>query len=622
MTIKKKIVMYFSFVVCMITVLTVETNAYDITEVSYIWEYLEKDDFITAGLRSLGWFANQTIGMLLNLCYDTFTSIATWDILSLPIVGNIIVNLDTLLPYILVITIIVVTVIRVMDFQNMMKIFANILIVGALLATFSHVLVLVDGLKNAGLSEAANVVGVSDYKMTDVLLAENTVDVKKSLDSGSVQFLDKADVEHFQHDLRLDKSDLNEEIVRQNPDGSYETVSLSDGLFGIGQVHFFRYKTDYWSLNVTMLVSVIVYIMASFKMGYLLAQWLQENLFGVLLMVKGIWDYRSVGKIFKSILSTVFAQIEVYFMMLFFSFFCSNVISSETLDNWMAKAIVIYAMGMMIISGSGFINDALGIDDGSNFILRSMIVGKRTSQAVRAPMRAIGGVAGTVGGVGSAILDPINRRLLSSFHTANTGQKVDQSDQNTDLNITPPMPPAIMGNKPDDQYKADGTTAQNQKPTGRNTPSNMMSRPYGINGDTNNNVNMGNNGTPNDGGIDETSQKNTPPYNTNHDMKNVFNTSDCANDLKEKYSESLNQENKRTVDNVNANQPKNHQSMIKTNTSGTVSHNPDHVKKMEMISKGYTGTSNDKSNCNNQYISTKNEMDDLINSLNEWDKQR
>ena len=133
---------------------------------------------------------------------------------------------------------------------------------------------------------------------------------------------------------------------------------------------------------------------------------------------------------------------------------------------------------------------------------------------------------------------------------------------------------------------------------------------------------MGNNGTPNDGGIDETSQKNTPPYNTNHDMKNVFNTNDCANDLKEKYSESLNQENKGTVDNVNANQPKNHQSMIKTNTSGTVSHNPDHVKKMEMISKGYTGTSNDKSNCNNQYISTKNEMDDLINSLNEWDKQR
>ena len=209
MTIKKKIIMYFSFVVCMITVLTVESHAYDITEVSYIWEYLEKDDFITAGLRSLGWFANQTIGMLLNLCYDTFTSIATWDILSLPIVGNIIVNLDTLLPYILVITIIVVTVIRVMDFQNMIKIFANILIVGALLATFSHVLVLVDDLKNAGLSEAANVVGVSDYKMTDILLAENTVDIKKSLDSGSVQYLDKADVEHFQHDLRLDKSDLN-----------------------------------------------------------------------------------------------------------------------------------------------------------------------------------------------------------------------------------------------------------------------------------------------------------------------------------------------------------------------------------------------------------------------------
>ena len=117
-------------------------------------------------------------------------------------------------------------------------------------------------------------------------------------------------------------------------------------------------------------------------------------------MIKGVWDVHSVGKIFKSILSTVFAIIEVYFMMLLFSYFCANIMSSTEIANWMGKAILIYAMGMMIIAGSGFINDSLGIDDGSNFILRNLIVGRKLSQAGKAPFKAVSKVAaaGIIGG--------------------------------------------------------------------------------------------------------------------------------------------------------------------------------------------------------------------------------
>lgn len=98
---------------------------------------------------------------------------------------------------------------------------------------------------------------------------------------------------------------MDEDITDKNPDGTYNTESLSDGLWGIGEVHFYRYKTDYWALNVTTLISLIIYLLASFKMAYLLSQWVQENIFGGILMIKGVWNVQSVGKIFKSILSTV-----------------------------------------------------------------------------------------------------------------------------------------------------------------------------------------------------------------------------------------------------------------------------------------------------------------------------
>ena len=55
MTRKKKIIVVCSFLVCL-SILAIQVNAYDVTEVDYIWDYLEKDTFFTDALRGLGWF--------------------------------------------------------------------------------------------------------------------------------------------------------------------------------------------------------------------------------------------------------------------------------------------------------------------------------------------------------------------------------------------------------------------------------------------------------------------------------------------------------------------------------------------------------------------------------------
>lgn len=618
MTRKKKIIIGSIFVALSIMILVVKVNAYDVTEVEYIWDYLEKDTFFTDALRGLGWFIYVTSGAFLDLCYETFTSIAKFNILEIPIVDTVIKNLDTLTPYILVITVAVVLVVRLFDIKNIGKVFINMVVVAMLMATFSHILVLVDDLKTVGIEESANVIGVEDYRISDSLLADNTVDVKKSLDNGSVQYLSKDDVTNFHHDLRLSKDYLDEDIVDRNEDGTYNTESLSDGIWGIGDVHFYRYKTDYWALNITAIVSIVVYIMASFKMGYLMAQWLQENIFGGALMIKGVWDIHSLGKIFKSILSTVFAIIEVYFMMLFFSYYCANVMSNSELTNWMSKVILIYAMGMMIIAGSGFINDSLGIDDGSNFMLRSLIVGRRMSQAAKAPFRMASNAA-AAGVTGIKAVSSGTSQIGSHLSSRYAGLLSNVSNMNA-----PESPPAFRSS-PAPAYDSNGNenhvsvphTRENDKPLRNIEPYKGTTPNYSKNTNESN-------GNPN------TSESLSEDNFTN--SKN-----DSLNDLKDKYNESNLQEKKYFNSNVaTANEMYKGagRDMLKNSRSGgnssnvstgsknnTVSANPEHVKRMNDIANGNIGKNEPESMENEHRYPTAEELDDMIESLNEWDQK-
>lgn len=719
MTRKKKIITVFSFLLCFFVIGVVKVSAYDVTKVGYIWDYLEKDTFFTGALRGVGWFLYATTGTLLDLCYDTFTAIAKFDVLDIPIVDQIIKNLDVLSPYILTITAGVVLVVRLFDIKNISKVFINMLVVTMLMATFSHVITLIADVKDVGIAEAANVIGVNDYKISDALLADNTVDLKKSLDNGSVQYLDKNNVPEFRHDLRLSKDYLDEDITDKNPDGTYNTESLSDGLWGIGEVHFYRYKTDYWALNVTTLISLIIYLLASFKMAYLLSQWVQENIFGGILMIKGVWNVQSVGKIFKSILSTVFAIIEVYFMMLFFSYFCANIMASESLTNWLAKVIIIYAMGMMIIAGSGFINDSLGIDDGSNFMLRSLVVGRRLSQAAKAPLKMASNAVSTGAAGIQAVGSGMNQfgNYMNSRYAGLLRNVSDMGESN--MPSTPPPLPTNRSN-PTPMYGKSGHVSKPMTPHTRDIHQGMTNQNL-YNGETakytkddikatvndkeasveaapndfisdlkdkyndslyaqdqqhmeqknvdtgvepmdtvatdintidSNIMNTGtvdknafdtdimdinalDTGTMNlntvDSNVTDTSALNSNSLNINAMNSNMMNAHGLnasrhgsnVNDMR--YATG--KENNPFIDN-NKTPIKNHSAYLPYAKNDTVSINPEHVKRMSAITNGKVGTEIPEQNVSNagvekehRYLNAE-EMDDLINSLNEWDQQK
>ncbi len=245
---------------------------------------------------------------------------------------------------------------------------------------FTLVLTFMTTLKNDLITESDNIVGKGIYTISENLLADNTVDILTSMDEGKVVHLEPKQVKYYDHSERMTKDNLGEIITGINDDGTYEKEKVANGLFGNGDERYYRYRTDYVNVNITILASIVIYLLAMFKMAYLLWQWFQVNIFGKIAMAKGFNDFQQVGGVFSSALKTLMAQVIMYFSMLCFSFLCSEIMTTTKLSNWLVKDILIFGIGMAIVVGSGFINEYLGIDDGSGFALKSIFMGGRLAR--------------------------------------------------------------------------------------------------------------------------------------------------------------------------------------------------------------------------------------------------
>lgn len=100
-----------------------------------------------------------------------------------------------------------------------------------------------------------------------------------------VVHLEPKQVKYYDHAERMTKDDINEIITGINDDGTYEKETVANGLFGNGDERYYRYRTDYVNVNITILASIIIYLLAMFKMAYLLWQWFIKSFLSVVIKV-------------------------------------------------------------------------------------------------------------------------------------------------------------------------------------------------------------------------------------------------------------------------------------------------------------------------------------------------
>ncbi|MEG1638760.1 MAG: hypothetical protein RR274_04395, partial [Erysipelotrichaceae bacterium] len=333
---------------------------------------LEYDEVFTSITRTLGYWIYNTLRMFSGMCESGFNSLAQYDIMQLEVIQNIKVNMDFVLYSVLFIGFIIVVLIRMFNLENQFKTIFNVAISLVFISIFVVVLGIMTNVKTALISEIDNVVGKTNNEMiAEKMYKADTVDLLKSIKANKLVYLkdiEGLNLDYHDNSIRIKKADLNEKIIGVNDDGSYEIETLQDGVFGYGDVRYYRYRTDYFALNITLGITIIIYIFAMFKMSYLLYQWLQVNLFGTLAMGQGFMDFKKVSITYKSALMTLVGEAILYFSMMLFSPLSNAIMLEGALNgNWLLQAILIFTIGMAIVMGTGFINDKLGVDDGSQF---------------------------------------------------------------------------------------------------------------------------------------------------------------------------------------------------------------------------------------------------------------
>lgn len=413
--------------------LTTSIYAFDLNDISKeVYDVLEKDEVITDIFRQMGGFLYGMLGTLLNLAEEGFTQIVKFDFFSTQngnqigtTLQQIFNNIDVILYSLLFAAFCIIVLIKTLQFENHLKTLYNVCLVMMVITMFGSLFTLMNDSKDALVDITGEIFkSGEDLTMADELFLKNTIDCQESLSQNKIVYLDElgfdADqLSYLDWNIRLSKDGdlgLNQywDLQVENGVTQKEAINLADGLFGVGAVSYYRYVPNWNNINITCFVSVIIYCLAIFKAAYLSWQWVTFYLFGRIGVAKGMWDASHIGKALKQGLMTIGGFVILYAMMNLFSLIASSLMQSFG-DNWVLCSILIFSIGMCIITGSGFVNDFLGIDDGSMSMLKNMFMANRLAKLGRGLFNAGAGTAGFVaGGMAKGVSNAADQMVHSS----------------------------------------------------------------------------------------------------------------------------------------------------------------------------------------------------------------
>ena len=184
---------------------------------------------------------------------------------------------------------------------------------------------------------------------------------------------------------------------------------LGDGFFGVGEVRYYRYNTDFWTVNCTVIASIIVYILAMLKHVFLLVDWFLINVFGKFALGRGFFGVDNIGKVGKSMANNLVAQIVLYSMMSLFSIYMSaTMVNSEI--HWIFKVLLIWGYGMTVFVGSSFITKGLGIEDNFGKVAGAMFATQKMGRSMNRHAKQLGHAFSNAGESAGKAFDKIGEK--------------------------------------------------------------------------------------------------------------------------------------------------------------------------------------------------------------------
>lgn len=394
---KNKLLALKIWLIYFVTLLTFYINVncvygadYLFKDVVYLHDYLIKSNLGGWIEKWIGQSIYNVTSWLLEGCYDAYASINKLDILQNVNIKTLLNNLDKLVYSVFFIIFIIAIICKIFKIENPLKVLGNVFACFVFVVVFSTILTMGIQFKEAMIKDINSIINNGDYKISETILSQNTVDVLKSLKQNKIVHLETNEVNMYAYDEIIKKGVLGDYPRIDEDTGQVSYDNFDNGLLwtGLGEVRYYRYNTDFWTVNCTIIASVLVYILAMMKHAFLIVDWFYINVFGKFSIGRGIFDIKSLGNVGKSIAGNLISQIILYAMMSLFSIFSSAIMISDL--HFIYKCLVIWGYGMTVFVGSQFISKGMGIDDNFGKVAGAMFTTTRMSKPFRNLGKKIG----------------------------------------------------------------------------------------------------------------------------------------------------------------------------------------------------------------------------------------
>lgn len=392
-----------------INIMTCYGAEYLYKDVVYLHDYLILSDFWGVIKKGLGnWFFDMT-SWLLNGCYDAYESMSKFNILEDANIKNLLNNLDQLVYAVFFVIFVIAIICKLLKVENPIKVMGNAFACLTAVVLFSTLMTMGTNLKNATMKDIDSIINAGDYEISDTIYAQNTVDVLKSLKDGKIVNLRAGDMPYFDTDEVVKKAYLIDRPRIDETSGEIVYEDLGDGFLGVGEVRYYRYNTDFWTVNCTVIASIIVYILAMLKHVFLLVDWFLINVFGKFALGRGFFGVDNIGKVGKSMANNLVAQIVLYSMMSLFSIYMSaTMVNSEI--HWIFKVLLIWGYGMTVFVGSSFITKGLGIEDNFGKVAGAMFATQKMGRSMNRHAKQLGHALSNAGESAGKVFDKIGEK--------------------------------------------------------------------------------------------------------------------------------------------------------------------------------------------------------------------
>ncbi|MCI9292787.1 MAG: hypothetical protein HFF02_05790 [Erysipelotrichaceae bacterium] len=249
------------------------------------------------------------------------------------------------------------------------------------------------GWKNTGVdivNETFKVQNQEKYTMSERIFYDNCYDMLLSIQNNQpTKVTQKIPISEIDINETLSKKDLQGKRV-YDIDGTYEIDDLYDGIMntGLNEERYYRYNVNMFACIFVLLVCMLVMLLCMIKLAYVGFDWFFTKLYHGVIMASGVTSMNKVKLVYTTVIQSMISTLVVIAGYQIFEKMMFDVMNANY--HWITKTILLFVGGFITILGSSAVNKGFGLDDGTNFMLKSFMLTRALGRGYRGLKRSIG----------------------------------------------------------------------------------------------------------------------------------------------------------------------------------------------------------------------------------------